>query len=208
MIKVGIIEDDEFIRNTFVSYLSDQEEFEVVLARDSVEGFLADITPDTAPEVLLLDIHLPGMTGIEGIALLKEYLPKVEITMITVFTDPEHIFKALCAGANGYLVKNTPLPQLKEHILQLKQGGAAITPSIARKVIDYFNPRKSNFKESLSEREADVIKGIVDGLSYKLIADRLSVSINTVREYVKRIYRKLQINSKAELISQYHRGLI
>ena len=208
MIRIAIIEDDDFLRNTFASYLSVQDQFDVVLTKDSVEGFLAESQLVAPPDVLLLDIHLPGMTGIEGISLLKEQFPQVEIIIITVFTDSDNIFKALCAGASGYLVKNTPLPQLKEHIVQLMAGGAAITPAIARKVIEYFNPQKSSFRYALTDRESDVIKGIVDGLSYKLIADRMNVSLDTVREYVKRIYRKLEINSKAELISKYHRGVI
>jgi DNA-binding NarL/FixJ family response regulator len=206
MIHLGIVEDDQFIRFSFHTYLSQQEEFEVVQVADSVESFLALPHESGIPDVLLLDINLPGISGIEGIASIKEKYPQIEILMITVFTDPEHIFEAICAGATGYLVKNTPLPQMKESILQLSRGEAAITPSVARKIVEYFNPQKKTFKEDLSDRELDVIKGIVDGLSYKLIADRMCISIDTVRTYVKRTYRKLQINSKAELISKYHRG--
>lgn len=207
MLNLGIVEDDSMMRDSFQQYFSMQENFSVVLSADSVEVFLAKI-PEKTPDVILLDINLPGMTGIEGIPLIKQKYPEVDILMITVFTEPEFIFNALCAGASGYLVKNTPLPSLKENILLLKEGGAAITPSIARKIIEYFNPVKKSFREELSERERDVIKGIVDGLSYKLIADRLGISIDTVREYVKRTYKKLHINSKAELISKYHRGII
>src|SRR5207253_11466285 len=119
MIHLGIVEDDPFIRFSFHTYLAQQEEFEVVQVADSVESFLALPKEGQVPDVLLLDINLPGISGIEGLSLIKEKYPALEILMITVFTDPEHIFEAICAGATGYLVKNTPLPQLKESILQL-----------------------------------------------------------------------------------------
>lgn len=208
MIRLGIVEDDQFVRASFEAYFSSLDGFSIVRTADSVESFLSSEIISDSPNVILLDINLPGMSGIEGIKSIKERYPTAEILMITVFTDADNVFRALQSGAVGYLVKNTPLPEVKEHILQVMEGGAAITPSIARKVIEFFSLQRNKFKEELTDRERDVIKGIVDGLSYKLIADRLNISIDTVRAYIKRTYRKLHINSKGELITKYHRGEI
>ena len=120
--------------------------------------------------------------------------------MISVFTDAARVFQAICAGAVGYLVKNTPLPQLKEGILQVQAGGSPMSPGIARHVIQHFQPQKQTGEE-LTPREQQIVQAIVDGLSYKLVADRFSISLDTVRSHIRQIYRKLQVNSKAEVIS-------
>src|SRR5207253_2149501 len=123
---------------------------------------------EQSPDVLLLDINMPGMGGIKGIPKLKEIYPDAEILMITVFADSDHVFQALCAGASGYLIKNTPLDELKKNIVQITQGGSVMSPAIARKVIEYFNPNRQEYKEELTDREKDVIKGIIDGLKYSI----------------------------------------
>lgn len=199
--RVAIIEDDPFVRQTFVEHFEGR-------GYERVEDFLADNPHQHQFDVLLLDINLPGMNGIQGIVPIKAALPSLEIIMITIFEDADHIFRSLQAGATGYMVKNTPLDKLQEGIESLLRGGAAITPSVARKLIDYFKPSTRIFHEPLSNREQDIIQGIVDGLSYKLIADRLDISIDSVRTYIKRTYKKLEINSKGELITKYHRGEI
>ena len=155
--------------------------------------------------VFLLDINLPGLSGIEGIPMIKERVENAEIIMISVLSDTQSIFNAICAGASGYIDKEVPLSQIKESILALRQGGSPITPSIARKVFDYFQPQ-NQVEEQLTDREQSVVRGIVDGLSYKLIADRLGISIDTVRKYIKSVYGKLHINSKGELIAKYHKA--
>jgi DNA-binding NarL/FixJ family response regulator len=154
---------------------------------------------------MLSDIGLPGMNGIEGIKRIKDGHPEVDIIMLSVFNNSERIFKSICAGATGYALKDTPLPELKKAILDVRAGGSYMTPSIARKVMDYFLPKKSA-ADILTPKEKQIVVAMTEGLSYKLIADRLSLSIDGVRFHIKNIYRKLQVNSKAEVIGKYHKG--
>lgn len=198
-----IVEDDREMRESFEMYFSrDTSRFATVHAFESAENLLGAATLPQ-PVVILLDINLPGMTGIEAIPLLRQKFGAPEILMISVLSDSQSVFSAICAGASGYIDKETPLPAIKEAILHVREGGSPITPAIARKVFDYFQPKKES-TSGLSEREREVVKGIIDGLSYKLIADRLEISINTVRKYIRQIYDKLQINSKGELLAKYH----
>ncbi|MCB0482343.1 MAG: response regulator transcription factor [Flavobacteriales bacterium] len=200
-----IVEDDKGIREALCKYLGrDKENFSSVCAFDSIEKMLLATWNHKMP-VFLLDINLPGLSGIEGIPMIKERVENAEIIMISVLSDTQSIFNAICAGASGYIDKEVPLSQIKESILALRQGGSPITPSIARKVFDYFQPQ-NQVEEQLTDREQSVVRGIVDGLSYKLIADRLGISIDTVRKYIKSVYGKLHINSKGELIAKYHKA--
>lgn len=201
MIKVALVEDNPNIRSFVADYLEESKEFEFLIASETAEDFLEGSKLGPAPEVLLLDINLPGMSGLEAIRAIKGRFPEVEIIMFTIHDDSDFIFKALCAGGSGYLLKSTPLPRIKESIHQVHRGQAAISPSIARKVIEYFRPQKKQLEE-LTPREMQIVQCMVDGLSYKLIADKLMVSINTVCYHVKNIYRKLQVNSKAEVIAR------
>lgn len=202
-ISLAIVEDDKGIREAMEGYFNrDKTLFSEVLVFGSVEEILASPV-NMNRFTILLDINLPGMSGIEGIPYLKQKFTDLEIVMISVLTDTENIFNAICAGASGYLDKDTSLSKIKDAIVNVHEGGSAITPAIARKVFDYFKPSRS-INEKLTQREEEVVKGIVDGLSYKLIADRLNISINTIRKYIQVIYRKLEINSKGELISKYH----
>jgi DNA-binding NarL/FixJ family response regulator len=203
--KVAIIEDDMGIRQTLQTFLYDDTNFSSVYAFDSVEAFLAASTKFPDLSVVLLDINLPGMSGIEGIEPIKKIFPQVEIMMLSVMDDSNSVFRSLCAGASGYLDKETPLEQIKESVILLSKGGSPITPAIARKVVEFFKPQKK-YVESLTPREHDIVKGIVDGLSYKLIADRLDISVDTVRKHILSTYRKLQINSKGELLAKLHSG--
>ncbi len=204
MLDVAIVEDDKDIRNGIQSYLNIQDQVRCRQAFDSVEDLLKDLETGTVPQVLLMDIELPGMSGIEGIKVIKEKYPAVDIMMLTVYHDSDKIFKSLCAGATGYLLKNTPLSEINDHILTLSRGGAPMSPQIARKVTEFFlRDRLQTVTESLTEREKEVVKGLVDGLSYKMIASGMSVTIETVRFHIKNIYKKLQVNSKGEIISRY-----
>lgn len=205
--RLAIIEDIDDIRNTLADYFSQQPEVASVLAVDSMEGFFeAQRKGDTA-DVILSDIGLPGMNGIDGIKKIKDGYPSTDIIMLSVFNNSEKIFKSICAGATGYALKDTPLPELKKAILDVRAGGSYMTPSIARKVMEYFMPKKTA-EDTLSVKEKQIVVAMTEGLSYKLIADRLSISIDGVRFHIKNIYRKLQINSKSELIGKYHKGEI
>ncbi|MDA0736482.1 response regulator transcription factor [Bacteroidota bacterium] len=207
MAQVGIIEDNKKIRQLMQRYLDMQEDMSCPVATESVEEMLDYLTTYPHPNVLLMDIQLPGMSGIEGMKIIQQKYPDIEIIMLTVYHDSHKIFDSLKAGASGYLLKHTSLPEIKDAIELLMQGGAPMSPQIARKVITHFNDRGQKQQESnLTNREQDIVNGLVDGLSYKLIADRLDISIDTVRAHIRNIYKKLHVNSKAEVIAKSLRG--
>ncbi|MCC5913802.1 MAG: response regulator transcription factor [Balneolaceae bacterium] len=210
MINIGIVEDNVKIRNLIQRYLDMQDNMKCKAAMDSVEEMLDYLKKYDAPDVLLMDIQLPGMSGIEGITIIKKEYPDIEILMLTVYHDSHKIFDSLMAGASGYLLKHTSLPEIKEAIEDLKSGGAPMSPQIARKVIQHFNKPVPDIKpeNELTPREQDIVNGLVDGLSYKMIADRYDISIDTVRAHIRNIYKKLHVNSKAEVIAKSLRGEI
>ncbi len=211
MAVVGIVEDNTKIRDLIQRYLDMQDEIDCPVAVDSVEEMLEYLENHNPPDVLLMDIQLPGMSGIQGIGIIKQKYPDMEIIMLTIYHDSHKIFDSLVAGASGYLLKHTSLPEIKESIQTLLNGGAPMSPQIARKVIGHFKkPKKKASEEDygLTPREQDIINGLVDGLSYKLIADRYDISIDTVRAHIRNIYRKLHVNSKAEVIAKSLRGEI
>ncbi|MEX2602103.1 MAG: response regulator transcription factor [Balneolaceae bacterium] len=208
--EIGIVEDNRRIRSLLQRYLDMQEEFGCSVAVDSVEELLEHLESHPVPDVLLMDIQLPGMSGIKGMELIREKWPETEIIMLTIYHDSHKIFDSLKAGASGYLLKHTSLPEIRESILTLIQGGAPMSPQIARKVITHFNEQEKRAKpeSDLTPREQDIVNGLVDGLSYKLIADRYQISIDTVRAHIRNIYKKLHVNSKAEVIAKSLRGEI
>ncbi len=209
MIFIGIVEDDVEIRTAIVRYLSQQRDFVCEIAVGSVEELLSVITPQNAPQVLIMDLGLPGMSGVEGISFIKKRFPAIDIIVFSVYNDSKKIFSSLQAGATGYLLKNTPLEEIKSGIELLAKGGSPMSPQIARKVIEHFSPSRKDEKQSpLSDKENEIVIAIVDGLSYKLIADRLNISIETVRFHIKSIYRKLHVHGKAEVIAKSLRGEI
>lgn len=212
MTSIAIIEDDEQIREGIQKYLSRQSDILCELAAESVEDFLARVNANQFPDIMLMDIGLPGMSGIDGMRLIKEQHPDVDIIMLTVFNDWQKIFDSLCAGASGYLLKNTPLAEIRKAIESVRSGGAPMSPEIARKVLEHFNPAGSRaqpkIESPLTPKEKEIVIGLVDGLSYKMIGDRMDISIDTIRFHIKNIYKKLHVNSKAEVISKSLRGEI
>lgn len=181
-----------------------QQDFTVLHQAASVEAYL-DVLHLEDTDVILLDIGLKGgMTGLEGIKLLKQRFPKAEIIMLTTFDDADRVFKALCAGATAYLTKRTPFPKIAEAVRTVAAGGSYMSPTIARKVVEHFAPKKSEH-EALTPRQQQIADGIMEGLSYKMIADKLMITTETVRDHIKKIYRKLEINSKTELINKLRR---
>ena len=210
-LALAIIEDQAPIREALSEYLGAQPEFRCVLVVGSIEAFLRELPgAETPPQLVLSDIGLPGLSGIEGLPLIAARLPGAQVLMLSVFADATRVYDALCAGAVGYLLKNTPLPQLKEHLLQVAAGGSPMSPGVARLVVQAFQRLAARPvqpgpaaqpTEPLTAREMEVVRGIEDGLSYKLIADRHAVSIDTVRNHIRTVYRKLQINSKGELMA-------
>jgi DNA-binding NarL/FixJ family response regulator len=212
MITIGIVEDDRDIRTGLQKYLSHQSDLLCDVAAESVEEFLEKTRDTELPDVILSDIGLPGMSGIDGIRLLREKDPDVDIIMVTVYNDWQKIFDSLKAGASGYLVKNTPLSEIKKAIETVHNGGSVMSPEIARKVMEFFNPSSAQSEKPgdniLTPKEKQIVIGLVDGLSYKLLADRMDVSIDTIRFHIKNIYKKLHVNSKTEVISKSLRGEI
>ncbi len=200
-IRIGIIEDETLVLESLQGLFATNPNFQIVQTANTVERFLEEALSATGgPHVLLLDIGLPGgMSGLEGIRLLREKMPTTEIIMLTTFEESDKIFKALCAGATAYLTKRTPFTKIIEAVLTVHRGGSYMSPSIARKVVEHFAPKKSNH-QTLTPRQQQIVEGIVEGLSYKMIADKLLLAVETVRDHIKHIYRKLEINSKGELI--------
>jgi len=202
MIRLALIEDDVLIQESLNDFFSAQNNIECIETSASVEAFLKTIPNfKTTPDIILLDINLLGISGIEGIPLLLDELPNIDIIMLTTFEDNDRIFKALSAGACSYLSKKTPLKKIKEAIEVVNDGGSYMSPSIARKIVNRFAPKR-NRPQLLTSRQEDIVDGIVAGKSYKMIADDLFVSLDTVRSHIKNIYRALKINSKAELIKK------
>ena len=206
-VNIGIVEDDNHVRENITDFLNGQEQFQCVISVPSVEDYL-EASKQITPEVTLMDVELPGMNGIDGARLIKENTPEVEIVMLTIYEDPPKIFEALCAGASGYLLKSTPFVELCSYLEMLKAGGAPMSPRIAYHVVQHFQPKKKRTPSPLSAREHEVVDSLVDGLTYKEVANKLHISIGTVYSHIKNIYKKLHVHSKAELISKSFKGEI
>lgn len=201
-IRVAVVEDNGPLLASLGQLLAVSEGLECVGTFSDAEDFLKQ-AKKLRPNVVLMDIGLPGMSGIEALARLNESLRDVEVLMLTVYEDDKKIFDALCMGAAGYLLKRTQPDRIVDAIKDIHRGGTPMSPEVARRVVTRFRNAApgSDVSTRLSSRERDVLDGLVDGLSYKMIADRLSVSIDTVRSHIKHIYDKLHINSKAEAIA-------
>ncbi len=205
MIRIGIVEDEKMVLESLIGLFETDDRFEVVETAHAVEDYL-ERGHRFDPDIVLLDIGLgAGITGLEGIRPIKQRFPKCDIIMLTTFDDADRIFKALCAGATAYLTKHTPFEKIIEAIITVSRGGSYMSPTIARKVVNYFAPRASKSGE-LTSRQHQIVEAVVEGLSYKMIADKLLISTDTVRDHIKKIYRKLEINSKAELIAKKMKG--
>lgn len=198
MTTVAIVEDKRDIREGLKNLLNTYEGYQCIADYPNAESALQELG-QVRPDVVLMDIDLPGMTGIECVRKLKPMQPKMEFIMLTVLTDDEQIFEALKAGASGYLEKNVFPTALLSAINEAKEGGAPMSPSIARKVIASFRivPKRGY---DLSDREREVLSHLCKGENYRQIAEKLFISTNTVRFHLKNIYKKLQVNSKYEAV--------
>jgi len=202
-ITVSIVEDNEKLRGTLARVLNRADGFRCVSQYGSAEDALKDL-PNVKPEVVLMDINLPGMNGVECVRQLKPLLPQTQVMMLTVYEDTENIFKALAAGANGYMLKRTSTKELIEAIHEVKRGGSPMTMHIARKVVQSFQ-KAALSTETLSEREQQVLDLLSQGLIYKEIAEKLGISYETVHTYIRRIYEKLQVRTRTEAVAKFLR---
>jgi len=196
MIQVAIIEDDIQLQRHLAGLLNEAEGFLLKAGYTSCEEAINDI-PENTPDIILMDIELPGMNGVEGTRLVKEKWPEIDIIMLTIHEDNDSVFRSLQNGASGYLVKNVAPEKLLEALKEVKNGGAPMSMPIARMVIHSFHKMPPD--EALTAREKDVLNRLRDGKSYKAIADELFVSKSTVKFHIKNIYRKLHVSNKTQL---------
>lgn len=206
MIKIGIVEDDKTIRQSLQQCIALYANCELSFAVDSVEAALEELSDPLGhgADIVLLDIGLPGMTGLQGIPHIKHKLPNVDIIMLTTYDDTERIFEALTKGARSYISKKTSLKVIMEAVTTVYRGGSYMSPSIARKLVDHLSgqPQKK-LHDELSDRQMDIVRGLSTGLSYKMIGVKHGISIDTVRSHIKKIYKVLEVNSKIEVVNLY-----
>jgi len=205
-ITVSIVEDQEPLRTTLARVIDRSEGFQCVGQHPSAEAAL-EALPKEKPAVVLMDINLPGINGVECVRKLKELLPETQAIMLTVYEDTENIFNALAAGASGYMLKRTPTPELLGAIRQVLQGGSPMTAHIARKVVQSFQRPAASTEatEDLSPREREVLDCLSQGFLYKEIAEKLGIGYETVHTYIRRIYEKLQVRTRTEAVAKFLR---
>ncbi len=205
-ITVSIVEDSDKFRTTLARVLDRAEGFKCISHYPNAEDALKKL-PEDKPEVVLMDINLPGMNGVECVRQLKQLLPSVQVMMLTVYEDTDNIFNALAAGATGYMLKRTPQAQLLEAIKEVHRGGSPMTTHIARKVVLSFQRTAATAPatENLSPREQEVLDCLAQGFLYKEIAEKLGISYETVHTYIRRIYEKLQVRTRTEAVAKFLR---
>ncbi len=202
-ISISVVDDDDEIRESLVFLLNQEDGFRCVSQYRTAEAAMVGI-PQDKPDVLLMDINLPAMSGIECVRKLKGVRPDLLVVMLTVYEDTEKIFQSLAAGACGYLLKRTSRSELSHAIRQVVSGGSPMSSHIARKVVQYFHQMPARDEiASLSKREEEVLHHLSQGYLYKEIADRLSISIDTVRKHLNSIYNKLHVHSRTDAVVKY-----
>jgi DNA-binding NarL/FixJ family response regulator len=205
-ISVSIVEDNNQLRATLARVLNRADGFRCLSQYANAEDALKDL-PQVRPDVVLMDINLPGMNGVQCVRQLKALLPEIQVMMLTVYEDTENIFNALAAGASGYMLKRTSSKELLEAIQDVQRGGSPMTMHIARKVVQSFQHTATTAPptENLSEREQQVLDLLSQGLMYKEIAEKLAISYETVHTYIRRIYEKLQVRTRTEAVAKFLR---
>ena len=203
MKSIWIIEDHSSFRRTLVRVLNAEDGLQCTRDFDSCEKALAAIVHEHAPDLILLDVGLPGMSGLDGIRLIKERSPKTLVVILTVFEDDDKVFSAICAGAAGYLLKTSSVTEITQAVRDALAGGSPMTSRIARRVLDMFSklaPKQSDY--GLSDREKEILQLMTTGLIKKEIADRLTLSVHTVDTYLRRIYEKLEVNTRTGAVAK------
>jgi hypothetical protein len=203
MNTLWIVEDHTAFRRTLVRVLNAETGLQCTREFDSCEKLLVALAQDDAPHLILLDVGLPGMSGLNGIRLIKGRDPKILVVILTVFEDDDKVFKAICAGASGYLLKTSSVAEITQAVHDALAGGSPMTPRIARRVLEMFSklaPRHSDY--GLSDREKEILQLMTTGLIKKEIAYRLTLSVHTVDTYLRRIYEKLEVNTRTGAVAK------
>ena len=206
-IRVIIFEDNESLRLGLYQLVNSREEYQCVGAFKDCLNLLQNIK-DTSPDIVLMDIQMPGIDGIEAVRILRDKYPNLKILMQTIFEDNDKIFQSILAGASGYILKNTPSERILDSLKEVYEGGAPISPSVATKVLKMMVPAEAGHTFNLSDREKDILGCLVKGMSYKLIAKTCFISVDTVRGHIRRIYEKLHVHSKGEAVAKAIKGNI
>lgn len=203
MIKIAIVEDNNTLRKSLTHLFDTTEGMGCVASLPNLMNVVSEFRK-ALPDIVLMDIGLPNISGIEGVRTVKENFENIQVLMFTVFDDDEKIFEAIEAGASGYLLKKSSPEEITDAVLSLYQGGAPMSASIARKVIQSFQHTPSTNKDTyqLTARENEILYSLVDGLSYKKLAEKYFISISTVRTHIRHIYEKLHVNSKAQAVAK------
>ena len=209
IIRVAVVEDDAELRQTLKTFINRSGGMACVAVCGSAEAAMKEL-PVNAPDVVLMDIRLPGISGIECVGKLRDLLPSVRVVMLTAYEDSDDVFHSLAAGAFGYLLKSVEPSRLREAIREAHQGGSPISGSVARKLVDYFRGTAARDGAdddpltALSAREMDTLQFLAEGYAYKQIAGEFDISINTIRTHIKRIYEKLHVHSRMEAVRLLH----
>ncbi len=209
-VKVSIIEDNRVIRDNVTKFISFHEEFELGTMHESATHFIDSFIPVTPDQIhiLLLDIGLPGISGLDAIPMILAKMPDLHIVMLTTYEEEDVILKALCSGACSYISKKASLEEIVDALRIVANGGSYMSPSIAREIVNHLMGGRVSKATILSDRQKEILQKLADGKSYHSIAAELFVSVETVRSHVKKMYKVLHVNNKTEAITQYMKGYI
>ncbi len=208
--KIAMIEDNKIIRENIGKFIGFHEEFEIVLSVGSAEAFFDEIkfNPKIQIDILLLDIGLPGISGLDALPRLLDWNPNLNVIILSTYEEEDMILKALCSGACSYISKKASLSEIVEAIRIVVNGGSYMSPSIAREIINHFMGGRVSKATILSDRQKEILEKLVDGKSYQAISDELFISVETVRTHIKKMYKLLHVNNKTEAIKKYMSGHI
>lgn len=207
-VRVTIFDDNTRLLDSLSVLIDGSPGFQIAGTFENCNSLIGDIEK-TQPDVILMDIEMPGINGIEAVKIVKQRFPKMNVMMQTAFENDENVFAAICAGASGYILKNTPPSKILECIIEVYQGGSPMSPSVARKVLGFLQQPKPEEKKdtveenyNLSAREKEILACLVKGMSYKMIADHCNITYETVRSHMKNIYEKLHVASMTEAVAK------
>ena len=209
-IKVAVFEDNSNMREGLFQLINGSNGFICTGAFPNCDDLVKRIEKSN-PDVIVMDVEMPGISGIEGVRQVKEMFPEIKVLMETIFEDDEKIFDSICSGAEGYILKNTPPVEILKAIKEVYEGGSPMTPTIANRVLKMVKSQRPSGSKNifnLTDREKEILSCLVEGMSYKLIADECNISIDTVNVHIKNIYKKLQVHSKSEAVAKAIRGKI